>query len=43
MKNDHVSQAEHVLFHHFLNDENQTQIASPAKKKLIRPHVLKHE
>ena len=43
MKNNHVLQAEHVLLYHFLNDENHTQIASPAKKKLIRPHVLKHE
>ena len=40
LKNDKV---EHVLLYHFLNDKNQTQIVSPAKKKLIRLHVLKHE
>ena len=40
LKNDKV---EHVLLYHFLNDENHTQIVSPGKKKLIRPHVLKHE
>ena len=34
---------EHVLLYHFLNDENHAQIVSPGKKKLIRPHVLKHE
>ena len=31
---------EHVLFYHFLNDDNQTRIVSPGKKKLNRPHVL---
>ena len=36
-------QVEHVLLYHFLNDKNHTQIVSPGKKKLIRPHVLKHE
>ena len=40
LKNDTV---EHVLFHHFLNDENHTQIVPLGKKKLIRPHALKHE
>ena len=46
MKNDEKKcylkkdKVEHV---HFLNDENHTQIVSPGKKKLIRPHVLKHE
>ena len=35
--------AEHVLLYHFLNDENHTQIVSVGKKKLIRPHVLKHQ
>ena len=40
LKDDKV---EHVLLYHFLNDENHTQIVSPGKKKLIRPHVLKHE
>ena len=34
---------EHVLFYHFLNDENHTQIVSPGNKKLIRPNVLKHQ
>ena len=34
---------EHVLLYHFLNDENHTQIVSLGRKKLIRPHVLKHE
>ena len=34
---------EHVLLYHFLNDENHAQIVSPGKKKLIRPHALKHE
>ena len=27
----------------FFNDENHAQIVFPGKKKLIRPHVLKHE
>ena len=27
----------------FLNDENHFQILSPGKRKLIRPHALKHE
>ena len=27
----------------FLNDENPTHVVSPGKKKLIRPHVLKHQ
>ena len=40
LKNDKV---EHVLFYLFLNDENNTQIVSPGKKKLIRPTVLIHE
>ena len=40
LKNDKV---EHVLLHNFLNDESHAQIVSPGKKKLIRPHVLKHE
>ena len=40
LKNDKV---EHVLLYHFLNDENRTQIVSPGKKKLIRPHILKLE
>ena len=31
------------LPYHFLNHENYTQIVSPEKKKLIRPHVLQHE
>ena len=35
LKNDKV---EHVLFYHFLNDENHTQTVSPGKKKLIWPH-----
>ena len=29
--------------YHFLNDENHAQIVSPGNKKLIPPHVLKHE
>ena len=33
---------EHVLLYHFLNNENHTQFVSPGKKKLLRPHVLKH-
>ena len=33
----------HEWVNHFLNDENQTQIVSPGNKKLIRPHVRKHE
>ena len=40
LKNDKV---EHVLLYHFLNDENRTQILSPGKKRLIQPHVPKHE
>ena len=36
LKND---KAEHVLLYHFLNDKNH----SLGKKKLIRPHVLKHK
>ena len=40
LKHDKV---EHVLLYHFLNDENHTQIVSLGRKKLIRPHVLKHE
>ena len=40
LKNDKV---EHVLLYHFLNDENHTQIVSPGKKKLIWPHMLRHE
>ena len=49
MKNDEKTchlkhdKVEHVLLYHFLNDENHAQIVSPGKKKLIRPHVLKHE
>ena len=39
-KNDKV---EHVPLYHFLNDENHTQTASPGEKKLIWPHMLKHE
>ena len=39
-KNDKV---EYLILYLFLNDENHTQIVSPGKKKLIRPHVLKHE
>ena len=35
LKNDKVE--------HALNDENHTQIVSLGRKKLIRPHVLKHE
>ena len=38
-----VDKVEHVLLYHFLNDENHTQIVSLGRKKLIRPHVLKHE
>ena len=34
---------QHVLLYHFLNDESHSQIASPGKKKFIRPHVLRHE
>ena len=33
----------HEWVNHFLNDENQIQIVSPGNKKLIRPHVRKHE
>ena len=40
LKNDKV---EHVLLYHFLNDENHTQIVSPGKEKLIRPHILRHK
>ena len=40
LKND---KEEHVLLYHFLNDENHTQIVSPGKKELIRPHLLRHE
>ena len=32
LKNDKVG---HVLLYQFLNDENQTQIVSPGKKKRI--------
>ena len=41
LKNDKM--VEHVLLYHFLNDKNHTQIVSPEKKKLIRPHMLKHK
>ena len=37
LKNDKV---EHALLYHFVNDKNHTQIVSPEKEKLIRPHVL---
>ena len=40
LKNDKV---EHVLLYHFLNAKNHTQIVSSRKKKLIPPHMLKHE
>ena len=40
LKNDKV---EHILLYRFLNDENRTQMVSPGKKKLIRPHILKLE
>ena len=49
MKNDEKNKCQlkndKVMFYFiiFLNDENHTQIVSPGKKKLIRPHVLKHE
>ena len=49
MKNDEKKKCQlkndKVMFYFiiFLNDENHTQIVSPGKKKLIRPHVLKHE
>ena len=38
LKNDKV---EHLLLYNFLNDENNTQIVSPGKKKLIRPQKRK--
>ena len=40
LKNDKI---EHVLLYHFLNAKNHTQIVSSRKKKLIPPHMLKHE
>ena len=40
LKSDKV---EHALLYQFLNGKIYTQILSPGKKKLIRPHVLKHE
>ena len=36
LKNDKV---EYILLYHCLNDENHTQIVSPVKKNLIRPHI----
>ena len=34
---------EHVVLYYFLNDENHTQIVSPGKEKLLRPHMLRHK
>ena len=36
LKNDKVV---YILLYHCLNDENHTQIVSPVKKNLIRPHI----